>query len=84
MSNKFSSIINNQDKYLYRIMGVDSESKRDAWWIVRVFANKEIIFSKIIKKGNLCLTDYSEILTSGFGKEIPVEILSEYGFKVDE
>lgn len=83
MSNKFTSKVSNQDKYLYRIMGVDSESGRDAWWLLRVFPNKEVIFSKIIHKGNLCLSDYGDILTSGFGKEIPPEILKEHGFKVD-
>lgn len=84
MSNKFSALVNNQDKYLYRITGIDSVSKRDAWWLVRVFPQKEIIFSKIIKKGHLNLADYGEILTSGFGKTIPPEVLKEYGFKVDE
>lgn len=83
-SKKFTSKVNNQDKYLYRIMGVDSVSKRDAWWLVRVFPNKEVIFSKIIKNGNLRLTDYGDILTSGFGTTIPPEILKEYGFRVDE
>ncbi|MEQ1790024.1 MAG: hypothetical protein ABL857_06225 [Rickettsiales bacterium] len=83
MSNKFTSKVNSQDKYLYRIMGEDSVNNRDAWWLLRVFPNKEVIFSKIIQKGNLRLSDYGEILISGFGKEIPTEILKEYGFKVD-
>ena len=83
MSNKFTSKVSSQDKYLYRIIGVDSVNNRDAWWLVKVHTNKEVIFSKIIQKGNLRLTDYAEILESGFGKEIPPEILKEYGFKVD-
>jgi|CXWL01.1.fsa_nt_gi hypothetical protein len=84
MTKKFTSLVSNQDKYLYQIKGIDSVSKRDSWWLVRVFPNKEVIFSKIIEKGNLCLTDYGEILASGFGTTIPPEILKEYGFKVDE
>jgi len=84
MTNKFTSKVSNQDKYLYRITGVDAESKRDAWWLIRVFPNKEVIFSKIIKNGHLNLADYGEILISGFGKTIPPEILQEHGFKVDE
>ncbi|MEZ5691598.1 MAG: hypothetical protein R3D71_08035 [Rickettsiales bacterium] len=83
-SKKFTSKVSNEDKYLYRIMGVDSESKRDAWWLVKVFPEKEVIFSRIIKNGNLCLTDYGTILSSGFGDIIPPETLKEHGFRVDE
>lgn len=81
--NDFSSKVSNEDKYLYQILGVDSVSKRDAWWLVRVAPDKETIFSSIIKKGNLCLSDYGEILTSGFGKTIPTEVLKEHGFRTD-
>lgn len=72
-----------EDKYLYRIMGTDSVSKRDAWWLVRVNPLQSDIFSKIISEGNLRLTDYGEILTSGFGSTIPPDILKEYGFRID-
>ena len=81
MSNKFTAKVSNQDKYLYQIIALDSAAKSDAWWLMRVFVDKEIVFSKIIKKGNLCLSDYGEILDSGFGKIIPPEILKEYGFR---
>lgn len=84
MSNSFTSKVCNEDKYLYKIKGVDSESNRDAWWLLRVSRNKEAIFSRIIHKGHLRLSDYGDILTSGFGKNIPPEILKQYGFKNDE
>ncbi len=81
---KFSSLVSNQDKYLYKILGKDSVSGRDSWWIVRVIPSKEIIFSKIIAKGNLNLADYGEILDSGFGVSVPAPILTKYGFKTDK
>lgn len=64
-------------------MGTDSVSERDAWWLVRVNPLQSDIFSKIISEGNLRLTDYGEILTSGFDSTIPPDILKEYGFRVD-
>lgn len=81
---KFSSLVSNQDKYLYKILGKDSVSGRDSWWIVRVFPNKEIIFSKIIAKGNLNLADYGEVLDSGFGTAVPDAILTKHGFKKND
>lgn len=83
-SQSFSSLVSNQDKYLYKILGKDSVSKRDSWWILRVIPAKEVIFSKIIMKGNLNLSEYGEILDSGFGEKIPPEMLTKHGFNLED
>lgn len=77
---KFLSLLRGRDKYLYKILGKDSASGRDAWWIVRVMPAKAGIFSAIMAKGNCNLADYGEILESGFGTAIPPTILAKHGF----
>lgn len=79
-TSNFQSLVSNDDKYMYQIKGIDSPTKRDAWWIVRVRPDKLTIFAGLIKKGFLTLTDYGDILDSGFGTEIPADMLKKHGF----
>lgn len=73
--------LSNHKKYMYKIQGKDSRSGRQSWWILRVFPQKLVIFSAIIAKGNLDMADYGDVLDSGFGDEIPPEILKKHGFE---
>lgn len=72
--------IANQKKYLYKVLGKDSASGRDAWWILRIRPEKLAIFSAIIDKGHLDMTKYGAVLESGFGTSIPPEVLERHGF----
>lgn len=81
MSKNFTALVSKQSKYLYKVRGDDAETGRKAWWILRVKPEKSAIFTKIIEKGHLRLTDYGEILESGFGEQESVKILEKYGFK---
>lgn len=83
MSKNFTALVSKQSKYLYKVRGDDAETGHKAWWILRLKPEKSAIFVKIIEKGHLCLSDYGEILVSGFGEQTPPEILEEYGFKVE-
>ncbi|MDX2074543.1 MAG: hypothetical protein SFX19_09320 [Alphaproteobacteria bacterium] len=72
--------IANQKKYLYKVLGKDSVSGRDAWWVLRIKPEKLVIFSAIIDKGHLDMTKYGTVLESGFGTSIPPEVLKKHGF----
>ncbi len=71
----------NDKKYLYKVLGKDSVSGRDAWWILRIRPDKLVIFSAIIEKGHLDMTKYGEVLESGFGTSIPPDVLTKHGFE---
>ncbi|PIR32792.1 MAG: hypothetical protein COV36_03615 [Alphaproteobacteria bacterium CG11_big_fil_rev_8_21_14_0_20_44_7] len=79
-SKGFLTELSKEDKFLYKVIGTDSEYKLKAWWIIRVKPEKLPIFKSIISKGFLNFADYGEILESGFGSIIPQNILDEYGF----
>lgn len=68
-------------KDVWKVKGKDAPSGRDAWWIIRVHPHKRVLFSVRIPKGHLDLADYGEILASGFGPDIPPEILKRYGLE---
>lgn len=78
---EFDDYVSKRPNQLYRVLGVDSVSKRNAWWVVFVFPDKEQEFSRVIKDGNLRLTDYGLILESGFGEKLTDGALKRYGFK---
>lgn len=69
-------------KRVHKILGKDSASQRDSWWIVLVFPHVQQEFARIISHGNLTLTDYGLILASGFGKKPGDAVLQKYGFRV--
>ena len=78
-SKKFLTKLGEEDKHLYKIIGTDRKAAEKAWWIIRVDPDKLAIFGSIIDKGNLTLSNYGEVLDSGFGEEIPEDILKKYG-----
>lgn len=73
--------VENEKKYLYKVLGKDSASGRDAWWVLRIFPEKLVIFSAIINKGHLDMSKYGKVLESGFGTSIPLEVLKRHGFE---
>lgn len=74
---KFTERLND----VWKVKGKDAPSGKDAWWIIRVHSHKRVLFSVRIPKGQLDLTDYGEILESGFGRDIPPETLKRHGFE---
>lgn len=77
---KFTQSIHQSNKYLYKIKGKDAPTGRQAWWILRVFPDKLTVFSARIKKGHLDLAEYANVLDSGFGDDVPEDILKKHGF----
>jgi hypothetical protein len=79
-------IIRKRNDLRWTIKGKDSRNGRPACWFVQVDPQHEREFSRIIKHGNLCLSDYGEILESCYGEEPTEEIKNrlreKYGWYV--
>ncbi len=68
---------------LYLVRGNDSKG-RAAWYYVRV-TKSLILFERALKSGSLNVTDYAEIILSGFGENPPQDVVEkmreEWGFQ---
>lgn len=69
---------------IYLVQGGGDHTGQSAWYFVRVQAAKARAFLKAIAAGSINLTQFGEIVESGYGKEPPYSILTrmreEYGF----
>jgi hypothetical protein len=67
----------NQNKKLYRVKGNDRTGKR-AWYLVLVPKLKSVMFEKALKSGALKITDYGNVIASGYGEEPSEKIINFY------
>lgn len=63
-------------KYIYKIQSADREGRR-VWFFIMVNPAKTKTFLNIKKKSMINLSDYGEILMSGFGDAPPQEAIDE-------
>lgn len=69
---------------IYLIRGNDSTG-RAAWYYLQVEKLKKKLFETNAKKGQIQLTEYGKILTSGYGEYPPADVKKrmkdEFGFE---
>lgn len=69
---------------IFLVTGGKDQTGRDAWYFIRVESTKINAFRRTIKAGNISLTDYGNILKSGYGKEPSETVITfmreEYGY----
>jgi hypothetical protein len=62
-----------------------ADGGRDAWYFMYIASPKQKKFTKAVQSGPTNLTDYGEIIESGWGKYPPKEVMEkmerEYGFR---
>lgn len=70
---------------IFLVSGGKDKFERDAWYYVKVEPFKISLFQRDISKGKINLSEYGEILESGFGKTPPDDIKKkmkdEYNFE---
>jgi len=75
-----------EGKKIYLVRGRDRG--RDAWYYVLVNKKPLVVFEKDLRRGSLVLTDYGDVLMSGWGKDPPPEVKNraweEWGFQGNE
>ncbi len=73
-----------RSRHIYLIRGKDITG-RQAWYYLRVCRRPPALFEKAVRQGSIQLTDYGEILFSGYGQDPPetiVKTMSEqWGFQ---
>jgi type IV secretory pathway TraG/TraD family ATPase VirD4 len=71
---------------VYLVRGKDRG--REAWYYVLVNKKPQVVFEKDLKRGSVVLTDYGDVLMSGWGKDPPPEASrrarEEWGFQGSE
>jgi type IV secretory pathway TraG/TraD family ATPase VirD4 len=79
-----SKRIEGQKVYLVR----GRDRGRDAWYYVLVNKKPQVVFEKDLKRGSVVLTDYGDVLMSGWGKDPTPEASrrarEEWGFQGNE
>lgn len=79
-----SSLFASRPDCIFLVKGKDT-TNRAAWYYVLVEKTKKDMFENIEGSQSLNLTDYGNILFSGYGEEPPADIKKrmedEYGFK---
>ena len=83
----FASLVStSRNSNIFLVSGGKDKFERDAWYYVKVEPFKTSLFQRDISKGKINLTEYGEILESGFGKTPPDNIKQkmkdEYNFEV--
>jgi|GEM_PF-2605764 len=64
-----------QSGLLYLVTAKEKPTGKEAWWYVLVHSKQIVpIFLKKVQTTGLSLTDYGDVLYSGWGKEPPEEI----------
>lgn len=80
-----AKVLGSKSNLLWLIQG-DHKSLR-AWWFLLVNPAKLEIFRKSLEKKDLCLTDYGEIILSGYGQnptDADIAYLEQKGFKLQD
>lgn len=76
-------LLKNSANPIYLVTGNDHTGRR-AWTYLMVSRNKLQVFRDALNSGNLRLTDYGQILESGYGDAPPDDVVSrmkrEYDF----
>lgn len=84
MTSFVSKLLANQDDYIFEITGKDDTSK-NAWYFLKVSQVKANATKRAIESGTFKLTNYGEIVESGYGDAAPAEvrdkIIKKYGNK---
>lgn len=79
-----SSLFASRADCIFLVKGKDT-TNRQAWYYVMVEKSKKHLFEEVEGSQPLNLTDYGQILHSGYGDEPPDDIKAkmeeEYGFK---
>ena len=79
-----SAVQSSRADNIYLVRGNDI-TKRPAWYYVMVDKMKKRLFEIDAKKGQINLTDYGQILHSGYGENPPEDMKAkmkeEYGFE---
>ena len=80
---RFVDRVRNRANRIYLVRGKDSR-KREAWYYLEVHPTHKYRFEVDLKTGSLKLTDYGQVLESGFGKNPPKSVQKrmqeEFGF----
>lgn len=63
---------------IFVVTGSDNGSSRPAWWILEADKVKTVIIKNAHRQEQMDLANYGKILDSGFGAELPAEILAKY------
>jgi hypothetical protein len=78
-----AKVLGSKSNLLWLIQG-DHKSLR-AWWFLLVNPAKLEIFKKSLEKKDIQLTDYGEIISSGYGQnptDADIAYLKQKGFKL--
>lgn len=65
-----------RNRRIYLIRGSDGTG-RQAWYYLRVCKKSPLLFERDARKGQINLSDYGEILQSGYGKDPPASVVRD-------
>lgn len=85
MTASFAYKLKQGGENIYLVTGGRDNTQRFAWYYVRIDARKKIFFEYAIKSGQIALTDFGDVLRSGYGETPPQEardyMYQQYGFE---
>ena len=64
---------------IHDLSALNEQGKRQ-WYIIKMTKQQEVVFLKALSEntGNIDISDYGEVLESGFGDKAPKEIFYKY------